>query len=72
MRLEEDLRDLTEFNNNVVTSDSVQQESTYLVSSDAQLLTENDNSDEKVDLMLSLIKCSIINVVHGYSIFGTI
>lgn len=49
MRLEEDMRHMPEFNNNVVTSDSVQQESTYLVNSDAELLAEHDGFDEKVD-----------------------
>lgn len=48
------MRHLTELNNNVITSDSVHQESTYLVNSEAELLTDHDDPEEKVDYMLSL------------------
>lgn len=40
---------MTEVNSHVVTSDSIHQESTYLTNSDAELLTEHDETEEKVD-----------------------
>lgn len=55
MKLEDDLRDTLGMNANGPNSvDSVQQESTYINNSEAEFLTDNENIDEKVLLILLL------------------